>query len=68
MQHFLQCYLNGSYQKTDDKNFRAIFSFFHMLAFPSYRQLADKYFQLFPEERVAVWSNPCEDHRHREIW
>ena len=27
-------------------------------------QLADKYFQLFPEERNPVWSNPCKDKRH----
>jgi hypothetical protein len=27
----------------------------------AYRQLADKYFQLFPDERAATWSNPCED-------
>ena len=31
-------------------------------------KLAATYFSLFPEERQAVWSNPCEDNRHEEIW
>jgi heparan sulfate N-deacetylase/N-sulfotransferase NDST2 len=32
------------------------------------RDLATAYFRLFPEERQAVWGNPCEDKRHLEIW
>jgi len=32
------------------------------------RQLSDKYFQLFPEEVNPIWSNPCKDKRHLEIW
>ena len=24
--------------------------------------------RLFPEERAAVWGDPCEDKRHLEIW
>ena len=31
-------------------------------------QLADKYFDLFPEERTAVWGNPCDERRHLEIF
>uniref|UniRef100_A0A8C5LP71 Bifunctional heparan sulfate N-deacetylase/N-sulfotransferase 1 n=1 Tax=Leptobrachium leishanense TaxID=445787 RepID=A0A8C5LP71_9ANUR len=31
-------------------------------------QLAQKYFQLFPEQRDAIWQNPCDDKRHRDIW
>ena len=30
-------------------------------------QLAEKYFDLFPEEKSAVWGNPCLDKRHLEI-
>lgn len=30
-------------------------------------QLAEKYFNLFPEEKTAVWGNPCIDKRHLEI-
>ena len=31
-------------------------------------ELAKTYFKLFPEERQAVWGDPCEDKRHLEIW
>ncbi|XP_023825644.1 bifunctional heparan sulfate N-deacetylase/N-sulfotransferase 2 [Salvelinus sp. IW2-2015] len=31
-------------------------------------QLADKYFQIFPEERDPLWQNPCQDKRHKDIW
>ncbi|XP_060693399.1 bifunctional heparan sulfate N-deacetylase/N-sulfotransferase 1b [Hemiscyllium ocellatum] len=31
-------------------------------------QLAQKYFQLFPEEKDPVWQDPCEDKRHKDIW
>ncbi|XP_024282617.1 bifunctional heparan sulfate N-deacetylase/N-sulfotransferase 2 isoform X1 [Oncorhynchus tshawytscha] len=31
-------------------------------------QLADKYFQIFPEERDPLWQNPCHDKRHKDIW
>lgn len=31
------------------------------------RELAERYFHLFPEERLAVWGNPCQDKRHMEI-
>jgi len=30
--------------------------------------LAKTYFKLFPEEKQAVWGDPCEDKRHLEIW
>ncbi|KAL2076445.1 hypothetical protein ACEWY4_027957 [Coilia grayii] len=31
-------------------------------------ELADKYFQMFPEERDPLWQNPCHDKRHKDIW
>uniref|UniRef100_A0A3B5M644 Sulfotransferase n=1 Tax=Xiphophorus couchianus TaxID=32473 RepID=A0A3B5M644_9TELE len=31
-------------------------------------QLAEKYFQIFPEERNPLWQNPCHDKRHKDIW
>ena len=31
-------------------------------------KLSSTYFSLFPEERQALWSNPCDDSRHLEIW
>ncbi|XP_078087907.1 bifunctional heparan sulfate N-deacetylase/N-sulfotransferase 1b [Mustelus asterias] len=31
-------------------------------------QLAQKYFQLFPEEKDPLWQDPCEDRRHKDIW
>ena len=31
-------------------------------------QLASTYFKLFPDEKQAIWSNPCDDKRHLEIW
>jgi len=31
-------------------------------------QLAATYFKLFPEEEEAIWTNPCDDRRHLEIW
>uniref|UniRef100_A0A4W4GVM3 Bifunctional heparan sulfate N-deacetylase/N-sulfotransferase 1 n=1 Tax=Electrophorus electricus TaxID=8005 RepID=A0A4W4GVM3_ELEEL len=31
-------------------------------------QLAQKYFQIFPEERDPIWQDPCEDKRHKDIW
>lgn len=31
-------------------------------------QLAALYFELYPEERWPVWTNPCLDKRHMEIW
>ncbi|XP_071975304.1 bifunctional heparan sulfate N-deacetylase/N-sulfotransferase 4-like [Engystomops pustulosus] len=31
-------------------------------------QLAQKYFQLFPEQKDPLWQNPCDDRRHRDIW
>ncbi|RLV96725.1 hypothetical protein DV515_00012508 [Chloebia gouldiae] len=31
-------------------------------------QLAQKYFQLFPEQTDPLWQNPCDDKRHRDIW
>lgn len=30
--------------------------------------LADKYFQLRPDELSPLWGNPCDDIRHRRIW
>ncbi|XP_022105719.1 bifunctional heparan sulfate N-deacetylase/N-sulfotransferase 4-like [Acanthaster planci] len=30
-------------------------------------ELAKKYFDMFPEEREPVWTNPCYDKRHLEI-
>ncbi|RXM98429.1 Bifunctional heparan sulfate N-deacetylase/N-sulfotransferase 1 [Acipenser ruthenus] len=31
-------------------------------------QLAQRYFQIFPEERDSLWQDPCEDKRHKDIW
>jgi len=31
-------------------------------------QLADIYFKMFPEEKLPIWGNPCDDDRHLEIW
>uniref|UniRef100_A0ABM5GJN1 [heparan sulfate]-glucosamine N-sulfotransferase n=1 Tax=Pogona vitticeps TaxID=103695 RepID=A0ABM5GJN1_9SAUR len=31
-------------------------------------QLAQKYFELFPEQKDPLWQNPCDDRRHRDIW
>uniref|UniRef100_A0A8C1VLS4 Bifunctional heparan sulfate N-deacetylase/N-sulfotransferase 1 n=1 Tax=Cyprinus carpio TaxID=7962 RepID=A0A8C1VLS4_CYPCA len=31
-------------------------------------QLAQRYFQIFPEERDPIWQDPCEDKRHKDIW
>ncbi|NXI37091.1 NDST4 sulfotransferase, partial [Galbula dea] len=31
-------------------------------------QLAQKYFELFPEQKDPLWQNPCDDKRHRDIW
>lgn len=31
-------------------------------------KLAEKYFQLFPEEADPIWGNPCDDPRHLKIW
>ncbi|XP_036380119.1 bifunctional heparan sulfate N-deacetylase/N-sulfotransferase 1-like [Megalops cyprinoides] len=31
-------------------------------------QLAQRYFQIFPEERDPRWQDPCEDKRHKDIW
>ncbi|XP_015417650.1 PREDICTED: bifunctional heparan sulfate N-deacetylase/N-sulfotransferase 2 isoform X2 [Myotis davidii] len=30
--------------------------------------LAQKYFELFPQERSPLWQNPCDDKRHKDIW
>uniref|UniRef100_A0A8C7N0E3 Bifunctional heparan sulfate N-deacetylase/N-sulfotransferase 1 n=1 Tax=Oncorhynchus kisutch TaxID=8019 RepID=A0A8C7N0E3_ONCKI len=29
--------------------------------------LAQRYFQIFPEERDPIWQDPCEDQRHKDI-
>lgn len=31
-------------------------------------QLAEKYFQLYPDETDPIWMNPCDDKRHQVIW
>jgi len=31
-------------------------------------KLASTYFNIFSEEKQAVWGNPCDDSRHVEIW
>uniref|UniRef100_A0A2I3G5F2 Bifunctional heparan sulfate N-deacetylase/N-sulfotransferase 1 n=1 Tax=Nomascus leucogenys TaxID=61853 RepID=A0A2I3G5F2_NOMLE len=31
-------------------------------------QLAQKYFQIFSEEKDPLWQDPCEDKRHKDIW
>ncbi|XP_064827546.1 bifunctional heparan sulfate N-deacetylase/N-sulfotransferase 1-like [Oncorhynchus masou masou] len=31
-------------------------------------QLAQRYLQIFPEERDPIWQDPCEDKRHKDIW
>ncbi|XP_039293526.1 bifunctional heparan sulfate N-deacetylase/N-sulfotransferase [Nilaparvata lugens] len=30
--------------------------------------LAEKYFQMFPDEADPIWGNPCHDVRHIRIW
>ncbi|VDM40201.1 unnamed protein product [Toxocara canis] len=30
-------------------------------------QIAEAYFHRFPNERVPIWSNPCDDSRHEKI-
>ena len=32
------------------------------------KELGEIYFELFPDEKIPMWSNPCEDKRHEEIW
>eukprot|EP00794_Sanderia_malayensis_P012046 gene12046-13289_t len=31
-------------------------------------KLGKKYFELFPEDTLPLWQNPCEDPRHLNIW
>uniref|UniRef100_A0A8D9AFM7 [heparan sulfate]-glucosamine N-sulfotransferase n=1 Tax=Cacopsylla melanoneura TaxID=428564 RepID=A0A8D9AFM7_9HEMI len=31
-------------------------------------KIAEKYFQLYPEEQEPIWGNPCLDSRHVKIW
>ncbi|XP_065909201.1 bifunctional heparan sulfate N-deacetylase/N-sulfotransferase 4-like [Dysidea avara] len=31
-------------------------------------KLAEIYFNLFPSEKLPVWTSPCDDHRHLDIW
>ncbi|CAM6031495.1 unnamed protein product, partial [Sphagnum compactum] len=31
-------------------------------------ELAQMYFTLYPDEKDAVWHNPCDDRRHHDIW
>uniref|UniRef100_A0A452TAF5 Bifunctional heparan sulfate N-deacetylase/N-sulfotransferase 1 n=1 Tax=Ursus maritimus TaxID=29073 RepID=A0A452TAF5_URSMA len=31
-------------------------------------QLAQKYFQIFSDEKDPLWQDPCEDKRHKDIW
>lgn len=31
-------------------------------------ELADIYFDAYPEETKPIWSNPCSDPRHKAIW
>ncbi|XP_076851937.1 bifunctional heparan sulfate N-deacetylase/N-sulfotransferase 2 [Brachyhypopomus gauderio] len=39
----------------------------HLQTLPPLK-LAEKYFQIFPEERDPLWQNPCHDKRHKDIW
>ncbi|XP_033123011.1 bifunctional heparan sulfate N-deacetylase/N-sulfotransferase 4-like [Anneissia japonica] len=32
------------------------------------KQLADKYFDLFSDQKEPLWTNPCDDKRHLDIW
>ena len=32
------------------------------------KDLGEIYFEYFPDEKIPMWSNPCEDKRHEEIW
>ena len=32
------------------------------------KEIADIYFNMFPEETAPIWGNPCDDKRHLEIW
>ena len=31
-------------------------------------QLAQKYFEIYPEDRDPLWTNACNDRRHLAIW
>ncbi|XP_031435041.1 bifunctional heparan sulfate N-deacetylase/N-sulfotransferase 2 [Clupea harengus] len=31
-------------------------------------ELAQKYFDMSPEDRDPLWQNPCHDKRHKDIW
>ncbi|KAI5742735.1 hypothetical protein M8J77_010714 [Diaphorina citri] len=39
----------------------------HLSSAPPMR-IAEKYFQLYPEEQDPIWGNPCLDNRHVKIW
>ncbi|XP_071953290.1 bifunctional heparan sulfate N-deacetylase/N-sulfotransferase 4-like [Antedon mediterranea] len=32
------------------------------------KELAEKYFNLYPDQKEPLWTNPCDDKRHLEIW
>ena len=31
-------------------------------------ELSKIYFDLFPDEKMPIWGDPCQDRRHQEIW
>ncbi|KAK3711017.1 hypothetical protein RRG08_009606 [Elysia crispata] len=31
-------------------------------------ELGFKYFEMFPQEKEPVWTNPCDYYRHKELW
>jgi hypothetical protein len=35
---------------------------------PSPEKMAERYFKLYPEYKLPLWTSPCDDKRHREIW
>lgn len=53
--------------------FRVVFEFIlkwtnlKMKALPPVK-LAEKYFEIYPENREALWTNVCTDKRHLTIW
>ena len=38
-----------------------------LVSLPPFK-LAHKYFELYPENQKPIWTNPCDDKRHINIW
>ena len=54
---------------TFDKVFRLFYlaTTFDMKTLPP-AEMAYRYFKKYPDERLPIWMNPCDDKRHLEIW